>query len=133
MKFFFDNCISHKLAKAIHALVEPEHTVSHLRDHWHQADRQSVSDKEWITNLGREGGWVVVSGDIRIRSRPAERDALRAARLTTFFLADGFATMDKWEQVRWEIDKWPEIVDLAARVATGSTFRVPKRGKIETV
>ncbi|MGD9689805.1 MAG: hypothetical protein AB7K52_09150 [Phycisphaerales bacterium] len=133
MKFFFDNCVSRRLATAMNALVEPEHSVVHLCDRWPRADRETIADTEWIRSLGTEAGWIVISGDIRIRSRPAERDALRAARLTTFFLADGYPKLEKWEQVRWLIDKWPEIVDLAERVAPGSTFRVPKRGRIETV
>lgn len=132
MKFFFDNCVSHRLASAIHALVEPEHEVVHLRAKWRQADRETVADTAWIRELSADGDWVVVSGDIAIRSRPAERDALRQARLTTFFLAKGYTQLPDWDQVRWLIDKWPEIVDLACRTAKGSMFRVPKRGKIET-
>lgn len=133
MRFFFDNCVSRRLATAMHALVEPEHEVVHLREKWPKADQQSISDTTWITQLGNEGGWVVLSGDVRIRTRPAERDALRTAKLTAFFLADGYPKLGKWEQVRWLVDKWPEIVELAQKVGPGSTFRVPKRGKIETL
>ncbi|MFN0010930.1 MAG: hypothetical protein ACKVS8_04715 [Phycisphaerales bacterium] len=132
MRFFFDNCVSHRLATALHALVEPGHKVVHLREMWPRADRVTVPDTEWIERLSRESDWVVISGDIRIRTRPAERDALRRARLSTFFLADGYTRLPEWEQVRWLINKWPEIVDLASRTAEGSMFRVPKRGKIET-
>lgn len=132
MKFFFDNCVSHRLATAIDALVEPDHRVIHLRTKWPVADHTTVPDTEWIATLAREADWVIVSGDIRMRTRPAERDALRRARLSTFFLADGYTRLPDWEQVRWLVDKWPEIADLASRTAQGSMFRVPKRGKIET-
>lgn len=133
MRFFFDNCMSPKLARAMHELISPLHEAVPLRQRWPEADRHSVADVDWIRSLGTEGNWAVISGDIRIRSRPAERDALKAARLTTFFLADGYPKLDKWEQVRWLIEKWTEIVDLSERVARGSTFRVPRRGKIETI
>lgn len=133
MKFFFDNCISRKLAAAMHALVEPEHQVVHLSQKWREANAETVLDTVWIGQLAAESGWTVVSGDIHIRTRPAEREAFRRARLTTFFLADGYAKMRKWDQVQWLINRWPEIHDLAERVAPGSSFRVPKRGKIETL
>lgn len=132
MKFFFDNCISPRLARAMHALIEPQHEVRHLRDRYPGADSSSIEDTTWITDLGKERGWIIVSGDIAIRSRPAERAALQAARLTAFFLAKGFTQLDGWEQVHWLIDQWPRIVELADKTEAGSAFLVPKRGKIST-
>lgn len=129
MKFIFDNCISPRLAKAIHALVESEHEVVALRDRF----RSDTPDTEWIGELGRQGGWIIISGDLRIRKRPQELAVWRTARLTTFFMASGFQSETQWEQARWMVGKWPEIVDLASRVAPGAAFRVPKRGKIEQV
>jgi hypothetical protein len=125
MRFFFDNCISPKLAAALHALVEPQDSVEHLRGKF-TAD---TPDTEWITSLGEEGGWIIVSGDLRIRKRPREREVLRAAKLTAFFMAETFVNQPAWEQVRWMIDKWPLIADMAGRVAPGAAFMVPKRGR----
>jgi len=133
MRWFFDNCVSPKLARALNILVQPEHEVVALRDKWPQADTKTIEDVFWIQTLGKEQGWVVVSGDLRIRSHPAESAALRSAKLTTFFLAKGYADAAKWEQVRWLVDKWPEMADLAKRVASGGMFRVPRRGKVETL
>ena len=133
MRFFFDHCISPKLARALHALIEPEHEVVHLRDRWTVADHTTVEDTDWIRQLANEGDWIIVSGDLRIRTRPLEREVWQRAGLTTFFLADGFPKVDAWEQVRWMIDKWPQIVDASKRFTKGSAFRVPKRGsKLET-
>jgi hypothetical protein len=133
MRFFFDNCISHKLAQAINALVQPEHSATHLRNRWPVADTKPVTDVEWITTLGREGEWIVISGDLRIRTRPGEREALRSAKLTTFFMAKSYPQLPDWEQVRWLIDKWPDIVKFASDSGAGSTFEVPKQGKIRTL
>lgn len=130
MKFFFDNCISPKLARAIHELAKPEHEVVALRDKF-SAD---VTDTVWIPELAGEGDWVIVSGDLRIRTRPQERELWKAARLSTFFMAKNYVRLDAWEQVRWMVDKWPLIVDSAQRFAAGSAFEVPQRGaKLATV
>jgi len=99
MKFFFDNCISPKLARAIHALIEPDHKVEHLRDRF----VPSTKDTEWIQQLADEGNWVIVTADHRIRTRPQERQVWKAAKLTTFFMADAFEQLPAWEQVKWMV------------------------------
>ncbi|CAG0993140.1 hypothetical protein PHYC_02409 [Phycisphaerales bacterium] len=130
MKIFFDNCISAKLARAIHELIRPEHEAVALRDRFPEA----IADTDWIPQLAREPGWIIISGDQRIRKRPQEREIWRAAKLTTFFMADGFTNVDGWEQVRWLIEKWPLIMDQARRVTAGSAFEVPRRGsKLSTL
>jgi hypothetical protein len=129
MKFFFDNCISPRLAAAFHELLKPDHEVVALRQKFSQA----CSDVVWINGLASEGGWIIVSGDLRIKKRPQEVAVWKAARLTTFFMADGFPQLPDWEQVGWMVEKWPEIVELAERVAPGAVFKVPKRGKIQQV
>jgi hypothetical protein len=125
MRFFYDNCVSPKLGRAVHALIEPEHLITHLRTRFPPA----TPDSEWIPALGREGGWIVISGDLRIRKKPLERDLWRAAKLTTFFMAEGYMNLPDWEQVRWMIDKWPLIMEQADRVTAGAAFLVPKRGQ----
>lgn len=130
MKFFFDNCISIKLARAINALVEPDDSVEHLQKRFNE----DTADTTWIEALGRERHWVVVSGDLKIRQRPQEQRVLKAAGLTVFFMAKGFTKLPEWEQVRWLIDKWPLIRQQAELAAVGSAYIVPKVGrKLEPV
>jgi hypothetical protein len=131
MRFFFDNCISPRLARAIRVLVEHEsHTISYLKERF----PESTQDVSWLQTLATEGDWVVVSGDLMIRQRPQERDIWKSAKLTTFFMAKGYTALPAWEQVRWLIDKWPLIVEQAARVKPGAAFLVPKVGhKLEAV
>ena len=40
-----------------------------------------------MKDLDREGGWAVLTKDLRIRSRPHERLALDRSRIVFFFLA----------------------------------------------
>jgi len=41
VRFFFDNNLAPKLAKSLHALVEPEHEVIHLKEKF----KASASDE----------------------------------------------------------------------------------------
>ena len=130
MRFFFDNCISPKLARAMRELIKPDHEVTPLVD----KVPASTLDVEWIPRLGIDGDWVVVTGDLRIKKKPQERLVWKAAKLTTFFMADSFTNVPDWEQVRWIIDKWPLIVDQAKLVSPGAAFLVPRRsGKLESI
>ena len=81
MKLLLDHNLSPRLAKALDALFV-EHQILALRDKF-SAD---VTDIEWIAGLDREGGWAVLTKDIRIRQRPHERAALDRSRIVYFFL-----------------------------------------------
>lgn len=134
MKFFFDNCLSPHLAKGLHAIVQQTVTIdadgreevdsiTHLSEKF----RRNTPDVEWIARLGEEGSWIIIiSGDQRIQKRPQERLVLKAAKLTTFFMAHGFENYEYWDQVKWMIDKWQLIREQAGLVAPGAAFIVPK-------
>jgi hypothetical protein len=81
LKLLLDHNLSPRLARALDALFV-EHQIVALRDKF-SAD---VTDVEWITALDREGGWAVLTKDIRIRQRPHERAALDRSRIVYFFL-----------------------------------------------
>lgn len=122
MKFFLDNNLSPYLAAALHALSEPHgHIVTHLQDKF----SRDVSDVDWITGLGAEGNWIIVSGDYRITRNAHERAAWQASGLTSFFLERGWMKIPLWDfawkLVRW----WPDIIAQAERIAPGASFSVP--------
>jgi len=57
LKFFFDNCISPKLARALSALVEPEHQIIHLRERF----RVDADDETWLPVIAQLGAHVVTT------------------------------------------------------------------------
>jgi PIN like domain len=81
LKLLLDHNLSPRLAEALDALFV-EHQVVALRDKF----SPNVADVDWITALDREGGWAVLTRDIRIRQRPHERAALDRSRIVYFFL-----------------------------------------------
>lgn len=129
MKFFFDNCISPKYVKAVRILAEVQgYELVHFCEKF---DRADVKDPEWITTLGTEGDWIIISGDPRISRGQAERKAWLESGLTAFFFGDGWSNLSFWKQAT-EIVRWWPLIVLKSRdpgIKTGSGFLVPLRGK----
>jgi hypothetical protein len=127
VRFFFDNNLSPKLAKSLHLLVEPDHQIVHLKDRF----AANTPDETWMTELAKERGWIIVSGDLRIKKNPHEVQAWRSAGHTTFFLKSGWINLPLWTQT-WKFVKcFPEIVDAAAKAKSGTFFSVSTMGKVE--
>jgi hypothetical protein len=82
LKLLLDHNLSPRLAKAL-AVLFVDHQIVALRDKF----PQDATDIDWITALDREGGWAVLTKDLRIRQRPHERAALDRSRVVYFFLA----------------------------------------------
>lgn len=119
MKYFLDNCLPPRLAKALDAL-DDDSEVDHLRSKF----PANTKDPVWIESLAKEGDWVIVTSDAIFRGQ-LEKEALRRSNLTAFFLAKGWGNIPFWEQV-WKLVRWwPEITKQAAMVARGALFMVP--------
>jgi PIN like domain len=64
-------------------LFSDDHRIISLREKF----LPHTPDIEWISTLNIEGGWAVLTKDLRIRTRPHERAALDRSRVVYFFLA----------------------------------------------
>jgi hypothetical protein len=129
LKFFIDNNLPPRLARALSALLEPDHECVHLGDRF----PRKISDIEWLGILAAEGDWIVVSGDFKILRSKAEEAAWRKARLTTFFLRRGWTrsrSLSLFELTGRLILRWPEILEAASRGERGTAFEVPLTGKV---
>jgi len=120
VRFFLDNDLSLNLARALAALAADKYEVKHLRDKF-PAD---VTDQDWLLTLGREGDWVIVSGDVRITKSRLTRQVWLESGLTAFFLEKGWTGLRFWEQawrlVRW----WPAIMKQAERAKSHAAWLV---------
>lgn len=120
MKFLVDNNLPPALARALHALSEPEgHSVAPLREKF----APNTNDSDWIEALSHEGGWSVVTHDKL--NKGLEREALRRAGLIVFFLDKGWSNHQFWgiahNLVRW----WPRIIEQSEGIKGGAAFKVP--------
>lgn len=88
-----------------------------------------VSDVEWLTVLGAERDWLVLSGDVAITKRPLERKVWLDSGLTVFFLQSGWTNLRFWDQA-WKLVKWwPTILDTGQSIERGAAFLVPVSGQ----
>ena len=129
MKFFLDNCLAIRHARALNEMVKPEHSFTHLQDKF----SPDTKDDDWIRALGREGDWIVLSGDYRIGKSAHERRAWHESGLTAFFLSKGWTNIPPLQQHSKLALILDQIIERAGKAEPGSGFSVAMNGKIQQV
>lgn len=127
LEVFHRQQLAPKLARGFHQFVKGEHEVVHLRDRF----AGSTPDVEWMRKLAEEAEWVIVSGDVAIRSNPHEVAAWQQAGHTIFFLKAGWTNFEFWQQVQKLAKCFPEIIKRAKDARRGDSFVVTVNGRIE--
>lgn len=114
MRLLCDNNVSPRIAHCLQALFKSQHEIVTLRERF----AQNATDVEWITALSQQGGWAVLTKDLRLRTRPHERAALDQSRIVYFFLAGSWTKYGVEETatrlIRW-VPKMAAQIDLADR------------------
>jgi hypothetical protein len=124
LKLLLDNDLSFRIAEALHAIVSAEgHEVVALRARL----PPDAPDEAWIGALGAEGGWAVLSGDVRITRKPAERAAWRRTDLVGSFLERGWRKLVVREQAARLLLWWPNIETQFRLVGGSALFSIPIR------
>jgi len=129
MNFFFDRCLSRRLARMAAALEDGVHTILHLDDD--ERFTTTTRDTEWLATLGGDNPpWIVVTGDTHILTKTVERNALSRANLMFFVMSHSWCKLPIDEQV-WKFFKvWPDILK-AARTETPTIFEVGGRNPLK--
>ncbi|MBK5956825.1 hypothetical protein CCR97_01130 [Rhodoplanes elegans] len=125
MKIFFDHNMSPAMARAFGELFKGQHDVITLKSRFGRTD---VPDVEWITELSREGDWVVFSGDRRITRNKAEYHAFRSSNLIGLFLAAGLQKSPVIKQMERILALWTTIETVTQNVQGGAMFELPMKG-----
>jgi hypothetical protein len=82
LRLLIDHNLSPRIARALDAIYSDLHEIVALREKFNCA----IDDVSFIHALDAEGGWTVLTRDLRIRSRPHERAALDRSRVLFFFI-----------------------------------------------
>ena len=127
MKLLVDHNLSPAIPRSLQHLYT-DHTFVALGDRF----PPGISDVGWMQELDREGGWAVLTKDLRIQFRPHERLALDRSKIVFFFLAGAWQKYSVSETAAHLIRLVPLMakqVDIADRgrfdlpINTGSKLR----------
>jgi len=121
LKLLFDNNVSPKVARAIAQLLDEGDTAIPLRDKF----AMSTTDIDWIAALGAEGGWSVISGDVRITKNKGERQAWLRTDLVGFFMEPALARLSPREQTARLLLKLPAIEAQIRLISGSALFSLP--------
>jgi hypothetical protein len=120
LKVLLDQNLSPRIARCLQALFVDEHQIVALKDKF----PIDVADVDLIKALVQEGGWAILTMDLRIRSRPHERAAMDRSRIVFFFLAGSwrkFKVEETAARLILLIPKMAQQTDLAV----GGRFELP--------
>ena len=126
MKFFFDNCISPKIVEFIKDLFQEDYELVHLTEKF----SASTKDPVWINQLGMEGDWILITGDVRIKRAKPNKRALRESKLTAFVFPNEFSNLKIFQQIGCIALLWPKIIEKAVEFPPKKIFDLPKIFKI---
>ena len=121
-----DNDLPPRLALALNAIFESDGDgIISLRVKF---GRPNLKDEEWITQLGQERGWAVVSADRRIAKQRLSRELFIRAGLVGFFFPPSLQKEPLYRQAARLIYLWPAVRDQVRLNANGC-FEIPASGQ----
>ena len=126
MKFFLDNCLAIRHARALNEILKPDHSFTHLQEKF----APDTPDEEWIRALGDERNWIVISGDYRMGRSQHGRRAWHESGLTVFFLAKGWMNISPIQQHSKLASILDEIIYLSERNSSSAGFAIQMNGKV---
>ncbi len=122
--FFFDECVSIRLQRALHALGE---TTCHLTNT--QGFEKGMKDEVWLPMVV-ERGWFVVTRDTAMKKQASFLRQVRKHKAAVFMLKMGQASL--WEQAEALVRNWPAIKQIATDERKHPFIAyIKRRGRVE--
>jgi predicted nuclease of predicted toxin-antitoxin system len=116
LKLLVDENVQIVIARSLQALFKGTHEIIALRDKF---GRSGVTDLEWITALGKEGGWSVLTADIRISKNKIERAAFLSNNIVGFVMAPAVRKLALPLQTARILTVWSDIEKQSQMVSNG--------------
>jgi hypothetical protein len=88
-------------------------------------DYRPKNDVPWLKRFADDGGKVVISGDVRMKSRPHERLALIEHGFIVIFFEAQWSDWKFWRKCALLIHWWPVIAAKIRRARRASFYHVP--------
>jgi len=90
-----------------------------------------TKDTVWLPEVGRRG-WIVISRDKKIRTRPAERQALLEARAGCFILTQK-QHPTRWDYLKLLAATLDEMISLFTSTGRPFIFGVGRTGQFKRI
>ena len=119
-----DENLPPSMARSLQALFESEHHIISVRDKF---QRTGVKDLEWISTLGKEGDWSVLSADVRIAKNKVEKEAFLSNNLVGFIMAPDVRKRTLTHQMSRILYIWDSI-EKQSNLASRGLFQFGIRG-----
>ena len=129
MKCLFDNCLPIKISKTLNFLEgDSGIEVIHLTEKF----SPDATDVDWITTLGKEKNWFVISKDNKIKKSPQELLAWKESKLPIVFLKKSWMAFPFWD-LAWRLVKYWPAIKLSIKPGSQKSFIFGVNGKIEEI
>ncbi len=123
VKVLFDHNMPPVIARSLNELIKADgHEAVALRKKF----RTNISDIDYYSELGKEGGWIVISKDVKQIKKPAERDAILRSGVMVFYLMPAVGKQRVNEQAATIIWQWDKILKQY-ELSEGGLFALPVR------
>lgn len=116
MKLLVDNNLAPRLADGLAGLFKNLHHVEHIKTKFGTGD---LPDEVWIEHLGSEGGWCVLSGDIRIAKKLPSRELFLRSKLVGFFPLKAVLDLPVHRQAARILTLWGTMETISENVSGG--------------
>ncbi len=83
------------------------------------------NDAPWIKRFASAGGEAIISGDQKMRSDPAEREALVQTGMVVFFFDPAWNNFKFCDKCAMLLHWWPQTLGIAETAPKPSFWRIP--------
>lgn len=126
MRVAFDEHVAPKLADAIKALAGEDGMLRfEFVSARHYAPPKAADDVPWLERFALDGGKVVVSGDVRMRGKLHEQQALRDAGFIVIFFSRRWNDLNAYSKAAMLIRWWPFVLAKIQSSFPGQFFEIP--------
>ena len=89
------------------------------------ATPKAKSDVPWLEKFAKDGGKVVISGDVKMRGKLHEQKALLDAGFIVFFFARKWNQFDSFIKTAMLLKWWRVILSKIESATPGKFFEIP--------